>query len=594
MGLETKEKGTKEKGTKKKGSKKKRIFVEHKPVVVGSMIAAVAIAGMVGGIIWYIEAIQQGKMKDTLISSYDGLWFNDTLWEDWWGYGAALTAQMIINQIAEGLFQYEIIEDYTRIAPCLALNGTWSPDGLNFTCHLRRDAKFHDGTPFNATAVKWNFDRLQNLLNNMSYSGIWYDFEGNMILNRTEIIDTYIVKFVLNRPFIPFPSMLCSLQSSILSPRIAQLNDFIEVDTNLIGTGPFKYDSSTYLYEPIYMLYYTVNTTLLANPDYWGGPPKLNKLIFKYFENNTERYEKMIKGEIDLTYLYPWAPENYTDHPEITLNYIDTSMVNYVLIDNSLINATMRKALSYAVNYSKILDIERPRYEGGVIRARSPLSKGVLYSNWEDFELPYYNITIARQVLKDVNWNGTAGALTANDNITTGNEWENLVTAGNPLAIYNFTYVVTSWWHNAYKDLVTENFKQIGIELNPIPLATWWEYRISANSQFLIVGWYPDYNDPSSCINPMFSNKADGFENWGQVNDTLVQQWMDAALIEKNETTRERLFYNIQKRLIEEVYPCMWTYTERYCNIHGPNLRGINYNLWPYKESFKEAYFQLV
>ncbi len=558
------------------------------------MIAAVAIAGIVSGIILWINIPEQKKNK--LITSYEGLWVNDTLisYEFNGGQLGYFSSIHLINQIAEGLFEIDVTDETSHIIPNLALNGTWSSDGLNFTCILRQGVKFHDGTPFNATAVKWNFDRLHNLLDYLVYPWIWYDADLNLILNRTEIVDNYIVRFVLNKPFVPFKAMLTSLQSYILSPRAVPLNNFSYHETGLIGTGPFKYDSSTILKDPTYLIYYTENTTLIANPDYWGEKPYLEKLIFKYFQNpddHVERYEQMIEGKIDYTYLWPWGPENYTDSPEITLHYHNTSAVNYIWMNNNIINTTMRQAISYAFNYSKMLTYEEQWWEGGVIRCRSPLSKGMLYSNWEDFDLPYYNLTHARQVLKDVNWNGTAGSLTANDNISAGNEWESLVTNETPLAIYNYTYGVASDYSVFYKDLIVESLKQIGVELNIIPLFSGEGWKIHAWSAFWISGWYPDYFDPSSNVNPLFSSKIDGFENWGNVNDTLAQQWMDDAIIETNEIARGQLYYNIQKRLIEEVYPVIWTYTEGYCAVHGPKLTGINYYLAPYKMLFKYAHF---
>jgi ABC-type transport system substrate-binding protein len=590
MGKESKENSKKKKGPKKK---KSQIFAEHKPVFVGGIIAAVAIAGIVGGIYWYIESIKDTK-KDGLVTDYSSFWYNDTLMtnDPFWGWGAVGSTRYVISQIAEGLFEYDITSETTKIVPNLALNGTWSFDVLNFTCELRQNVTFHDGTPFNATAVKWNFDRLHNLLGNLSYPYIWYHADGKLILNRTEIVDDYTVKFVLNRQFIPFKAMLCSLQSFILSPSTASLNDFIWVDTELIGTGPFKYEYSTWLKDPTYLIYYTENTTLVANPDYWGGPPEIKKLVFKYYEQPDEhekRFYDMIEGKLDLTYLWPWK-ENYTDYPEITLHYHNSSVINCVWMKNDLINATMRKAISYAFNYSKMLAYEETRWEGGVIKCKSPLSKGILYSNWVDFDVPYYNLTYARQILQEVNWNATAGGLIANDNITAGNEWESLVTDGTPLAIYNHSYNVAWDLDVFYKDLIVENLKQIGIEINLVPFLPGEGWK-RAWSHFYQSGWYPDYNDPSNNINPLFSNKADGHSNWGNVNDTEVQQLMENGLNEIDNEARRQLYYDIQQLLIEEVYPCIWTYTEAYCNVHGPNLGGINYYLWPYKSLYKTAHY---
>ncbi|MFX0001153.1 MAG: ABC transporter substrate-binding protein [Candidatus Hodarchaeota archaeon] len=603
MGVESKNEST-----KKKKPKKKRIFAEHKPLVVGSIIGVVAIAGIVGGIVLFLGEEQYGG---TLTKAYCGLWCNDTLWswEDWsvGGWNGMGSSVDIIDQIAEGLFEYEITDDYSAIVPNLATGFEWSDDYLNFTCPLRKGVKFHDGTPFNATAVKRTFERLHNLIDNITYfysPYVWYD-DGELIINRTEVIDDYTVRFVLNKPFPRFMSLLVRRDTYILSPRAAPLNAFIDTDTALIGTGPFKYDSSTFLYDPPSETYYTANTTLLANLDYWNGRPKLDKLVFKNYEElvifdnwNPQKFEDLVSGKIQLANIFPFTihNENYTQYPGITLHPFDSLYIQFITINNNLINTTMRKTLSYAINYSKILNWENIRYEGGVIRCRSPVSKGLPYSNWEDFDVPDYNLTYARQVLKDVNWNGTAGALTANDNITAGNEWESLVTNGTPLAIYNYTYKVTSAPQFYYRYILVENFKQIGVEVNLIPIVQGEEWKY-AWSHFRYAGWGPDYFDPCSNINTLFSSKADGDGNLGNVNDSLVQQWMEMAFLETNETARAKYYYDIQKRLIEVVYPCLWTYTERYCIVQGfyhvtsKTLKGINYNLVPLKLSLKDAHF---
>jgi ABC-type transport system substrate-binding protein len=577
----------------KKKSPKKVLSDLKRPIIGGSLVATFAIAGILGGVFLWLGAPKE--RKSILKISYDGLWYNDTLWDEWWDGAKAGSSSTVIYQIAEGLFKYDITEEYTDIIPNLALDGNWSPDNLNLTCQLRENVRFHDGTPFNATAVKWAFDRLQNLLDNITYPDIWYHLDGKPILNRTEIIDINIIRFILNRPFGPFKALLCRMDSFILSPNTTPLNDFIRVDTDLIGTGPFKYNSSPYLYDPILLNYYTENTTLIANTEYWDGPPKLKTIVYNYYaqpQDHIKRFEDMVSGKIDFTYLWPWNADNYSIDPRITIMCYNTPNLYFIWMKNNIINSTMRKAISYAINYTKMLAFEGSRWEGGVVRVRSPLSIGMLYFNWEDFNVPYYNLSFARQILKDVNWNGTADLLTANDDITAGNEWESLVNHGTPLAIYNYTYDATSNVMNFYKDLLVENLKQIGVELNLIPAIGVDFYDKLKWSQFIQVGWGPDYNDPTNNINPLFSNKADGFDNWGNVNDSFVQQWMEEGLIESNETARGQLYYDIQKRLIEEVYPVIWTYSPKYCEVHGPNFRGIDYNLWPYIQLFKDAYFE--
>ena len=101
---------------------------------------------------WYLNSL------DPLYNPDDAAYFdNNIVW----------------SQIIEGLFEHDQSKENSPIIPCLAKDlGTWSPDGLNFTCVLREDVKFHDGTQFNAAAVKWNFDRLYRISNTMPYNDV--------------------------------------------------------------------------------------------------------------------------------------------------------------------------------------------------------------------------------------------------------------------------------------------------------------------------------------------------------------------------------------------------------------------------------------
>ncbi|MFX1573773.1 MAG: ABC transporter substrate-binding protein [Promethearchaeota archaeon] len=551
----------------------KKIFAEHKIIVVGGLIGAVAIAGIVGGVVFLLG---QSEEKTFIFGCFGGLESIDSLNPYY------IDQDLVPSQIVEPLFNEKWTGNYYDNVPYLALKGEWSKDSLNFTCPLRKGIKFHDGTPFNATAVKWNFDRLLRLLPNMTfphgYSYIWYHADGIPILNKTLVLDDYTVRFVLNRPYVPFRALLTHLSAHILSPASTPANRFLNDNEKLIGTGPYKFESNI-RYK---------NTTIIANHKYWGIPePRIERFVFLYTDfSSTESMEncseRILYGETHFAMISPPGRilylENYSRDPNIIFNIREVTSIEYLGMDNNRINVTMRKAISYALNYTSIFEKYSYPKNISVPRLMSPISKGLLYANWTAFDVPFYNVSKARQILIDAKWPGTAG-LSANDNITSGNEWEAIASSTNPLETYNISYLFGmpgAGWYTANLTLVVkENLKQIGIHIDRIP-RTRDDFIVNSTSDALWWSryWSPDFNDPSTNINPLFSSKSDGFVNDQHTNDTVVQQWIDKALVETDETVRKELYYKIQERLIEELYPVAWLFSGFEIDVWNSDSRG--------------------
>ncbi len=583
---------SKHKVPKKKIPGKKVRLADHKKTVVGGgLVAAVAIAGIIGGIIILGEIDEISG--DTLVLGVTGtLNYLDPI-EGWSESSSAILTQIV----TEALFAMEGIHNSSRLIPNLATGYDWSLNKTELICYIRESVDFHDGTPFNATAVKWNIDRIQRLSadpidswGGSSPARLWQFTDGTWIINETKVLDEYTVKIVLNKPFAPLLSLLAMPLSLMLSPSSTPENDFNGIiPGTLYGTGAFIYSE----YEE------DTHVTLSPNPDYWGGRPAFDNVIIKLYPNDTARYEAMLSGELSFTFAgKPWSDEKRVLLMNTTGIELERSPGPYqgwfsITMNNKVINATMRKAISYAFNFSAYVSLFDKFYKPvssifPPIRSESPLPKGTLYSHWGSFDMPYYNISIARQALKDANWPGTAG-LTANDNITAGNEWEMVANSLTPLATYNHTSPIGGIDEHLYP-LLNETLKQIGVKLE-LALISFeeaydmlWEVGNFSRDMFGIAmspyAWGMDYNDPYTMINPMFSSKADEVMNFGQVNDTLVQQWMEEAVEETNETVREQIYFNIEKRLIEEVYPVIWcemygTYDTYVSNLHWTPDLGV-------------------
>ena len=189
----------------------------------------------------------------------------------------------IITQVCEGLYIYNYSSSEMESIPCLAKEmGTWSNNFQELTIELKENVTFHDGSVFNASAVQWNFNRLQYWTYGFDIdddgelefhplstsSKTLFSHKSTVILNRTEIIDEFTIRFVLNLPCVMWEKLLAFIACSIIlpDPDYEMGENFfnrIDIYDKLQGTGPFM------------LTEYSIDEQVIFdyNPDYhmsWG------------------------------------------------------------------------------------------------------------------------------------------------------------------------------------------------------------------------------------------------------------------------------------------------------------------------------------
>src|SRR5215475_8573219 len=120
-----------------------------------------------------------------------------------------------------------------KLVPWLAESWTPSKDGRSVTFKLRRDVRFHDGTPFNADAVKFNFDRIVDP--NFKAGGSRAALAGYA---GSKVLDEFSVQVSFETPFAPFLTYAASGPLSMVSPKAVRESGDL-VHTRPIGSGPF-------------------------------------------------------------------------------------------------------------------------------------------------------------------------------------------------------------------------------------------------------------------------------------------------------------------------------------------------------------------
>jgi peptide/nickel transport system substrate-binding protein len=255
----------------------------------------------------------------------------------------------ILSSIYEGLVRFK--SGTLEIEPALAQSWTISPDGRTYTFKLRDDVVFHDGTKFDANAVKFNLDRV--LVKGAPYADTG-PFPFVFILGpivSTEVIDPTTVAIHLARPHAPMLNMLASSVGLLLGISPAAVQQYGKnFSRHGGGAGPFKFR----LWEP------NVRVVLETNPSYFRGPAKLKGLVFRPIADSSARVSEMLSGGTDLMVEVPAddvplfkanSHFEFVEQPGPHLWYL---MLN--TRQKPFSDVRVRQALNYAINKQAIAD----------------------------------------------------------------------------------------------------------------------------------------------------------------------------------------------------------------------------------------------
>ncbi len=203
---------------------------------------------------------------------------------------AAVTAvndfRILVN-VYEGLTRYK--SGTLEVEPALATGWEISADGTEYTFTLREGVTFHDGTPFNAEAVKFNFDRMLDESHPFHNTGPFPLAFFFSAVETTEVVDDVTVKFTLNAPYAPFLSNLAYPTGLMVSPAAVEASG-ADFGRNPVGTGPFKFAE------------WRSNEAVVVEryDDYWGEVAGTQAVVFRPITDANTRVAEMLAGGIDM------------------------------------------------------------------------------------------------------------------------------------------------------------------------------------------------------------------------------------------------------------------------------------------------------
>jgi len=214
----------------------------------------------------------------------------------------------IIHLVTQGLTRINPTGGEPKVLPVLATSWEQSPDDPRvWIFHLRQGVKFHDGTPFNAEAVKFNIERMLDPETGALARGAFRMIEA------VEVVDDYTVKIVTKEAFAALPAQLAYSPMCINSPAQVRKLGNKEYHKAPVGTGPFKFVHHIRGQE----------VRLEANEEYWGGRPYLDAIVVKPIPEVASRLMALEAGEVHVAYhVPPRDAKRYMDNPELGIDVL--------------------------------------------------------------------------------------------------------------------------------------------------------------------------------------------------------------------------------------------------------------------------------
>lgn len=291
---------------------------------------------------------------------------------------SALSAYGDWRHVYEPLVSY----DFKKKEYYGVLAESWKVENkTNWIFNLRKGVKFHDGSEFTADDVIHSFTRIKEDKESL---------QGNLLSNveKMEKVDSHTVKIITKVPSVSFLKELYWLY--ITSKSVYDQHGAKGADKLAIGTGPYKFKNwvrgERFVIE--------------ANPDYWGGKPTVDQLVFRTMPEDVARVTALEKGEVDIITAPLQDLKRLEKNPNIKVESVPSFRMMMFVLNQAikpLDNKKVRQAINYAINVESIINNV---LDGHVKRLNGPVADYVVGNDpsWSPYP---YDPDKARQLLKE-------------------------------------------------------------------------------------------------------------------------------------------------------------------------------------------------
>ena len=435
---------------------------------------------------------------------------------------------LVQHQIYDTLVHFK--DGTTTTIPGLATSWKANADATSWTFNLRKGVKFQDGTPFNADAVVFNWQRFFDPKNQYGYrdQGRTYEIVGQLlggfkgekgaVIKDIVKVNDSTVRFDLNMPSSVLPDVVGAGYFGIASPTAIKKDGgkYGTPNSTPVGTGPFSFVS-----------WKTGDrVTLKANTAYWGTKPKVDTLVIRSIKDASQRLNELKAGTIDFTAdLSPDSLKDVTSDKTLAAVRKPSFNVGFLSLNNAnqyLKNDKVRQAISMAINKKAIVDAF---WNGLGVSSTSFLPPVLSWANSKNVPADYkYDPAAAKKMLADA---GYAGGISLD-------LWYMPVSRPyfpNPKPI---------------AEAMAADLSAIGIKVN-LKTEDWAKYLEDRNKEpgfdMYMIGWTGDYGDPDNFYAAYYGpNAADDINFKSPELNTLLDQGRAAV----GQAAKAKIYSQIQ------------------------------------------------
>jgi peptide/nickel transport system substrate-binding protein len=387
-----------------------------------------------------------------------------------------------------------------EFVPGLARDWTISDDGTTYTFHLRRDVTFHDGTRFDADAVRANIEYTLDPDNHSQKAAFMLG-----PLERVEAPDEFTAVFVLREPYAPLLDSLSQVYLGMASPAALETWGSVDYQFHQVGTGPYAFVE----YVP------NDHLTLRANPDYDWAPSiyrqrraAIETITFRFFTDPATRGLALESGQADIVgEIPPHDAARLTSSAGFTLHPV--AIAGQPL--QFLLNTTRAPTDYLSVRKALLLAVDRASIVQTVFGDTSPVAQGPLSLNvlpfLADDPLPDADPAEAARLLDAAGWVLQDGQTVRSRD-------------GEPLQV---KIVAPSWGSNPeVAQLLQADWERLGIRVETEVAASFGTLKeAQAEGEYNLIGVNLFGTDPD-LLRPFFS--TGGTYDWTMIHSGELDQ----------------------------------------------------------------------